>query len=69
MSRENFKVLGGFLKQTLPNGLSEEIWCGTNNELAKKNCLANSGSPGIWKREGTARGQYFEQHFVLGSLL
>jgi hypothetical protein len=35
--------------------------------VAKKSCLGDLGSPVVYAIEGTARGNYFEQHFVLSS--
>jgi len=69
LKSEKSRFQEGLLKDIIPNGLSEEIWCVTNNELTEKNCLTDSGSPVILSKDGTARGQYFEQQFVLGPLL
>ena len=62
---EDSKIPVTVLNDILPNGLTPELSCVTNNELTEKNCLADSGSPIIYQPEGTARGIYFEQHFVL----
>ncbi len=69
LKSNDLKIAASVLNGILPNGLSEEIWCATNNKLTEKNCLTDSGSPVILSKDSTARGQYFEQQFILGPLL
>ncbi len=69
LKSNDLKIPASVLNDIIPNGLSEEIWCVTNNKLTEKNCLTDSGSPVIMSKDVTARGQYFEQQFILGPLL
>ncbi len=69
MNGESLEFYSNILKSNMPKGLTEEVWCVDNNELTNKNCITDSGSPVILSKEGTARGQYFEQHFIMGQIL
>ncbi len=57
------------LNDNVPKGLSEEKWCVTLIELTENKCINVTGAPVVFSKEDTTRGQYFEQHFVLGPLL
>jgi hypothetical protein len=50
-----------------PEGHKKGVACIVDQLVIKKSCHGDLGSPVVYAIEGTARGNYFEQHFVLSS--
>ena len=52
----------------LPSGWTDELSCVIYNELSEKACTENAVSPLVLANNGTYKGLFYEQHFLLTSI-